>query len=86
MISSYGVGCEFGMLGEQRPLVGVIAQDLHRGGQLVAGGVGAGAEQAGGEHAELVGVRRSPSSSARIRSEIRSSASAWRRWVIMSSR
>jgi hypothetical protein len=39
------------MVGQQCPLVGVVAQDLHRGGQLIAGGVGAGGEQDAREHA-----------------------------------
>ena len=50
----HGVGCQFGMFGQQRPLVGMIAEDLHGGAQLIAGGVGSGAEQRGGEHEQFV--------------------------------
>lgn len=41
-------------LGEQRPLVGVVGQHLHRRGELVAGGVGAGAEQRRAQHEQFV--------------------------------
>ena len=50
-----GLRRELGMLGQQRPLVGVVAELLHGGGHLIAGGVGACDQQAFGEHAELVG-------------------------------
>ena len=49
-----GIACQFGMIGEQCPLVGVIAQYLHRGGQLVASGIGASHQKARDEHAQLV--------------------------------
>ena len=45
---------ELGMLGQQRPLVRMLRQHLHRGGQLVAGGVGARVEQDGDEVDQLV--------------------------------
>ena len=54
MVSSTAFGCQLGMLGQQGPLVGVIAQHLHRGGELVAGGVGAGHQQAAREHEQFV--------------------------------
>jgi hypothetical protein len=37
--------CEFGVFTQQRPLGGVVAEDIEGGGQLVASGVGAGAQQ-----------------------------------------
>ena len=40
-----GLRRQFRMVGQQRPLVGVVGQDLNRGGELVAGGVGSGVEQ-----------------------------------------
>ena len=43
------------MLGEQRPLVGVLAEEGDRAGQLVAGGVGAGHEDGLGQHRHLLG-------------------------------
>ena len=49
-----GVGREFGALRQQRPLVGVVAEHLHRGGQLVTGGIGAGHQQCRGQHQQLV--------------------------------
>ena len=42
------------MLGQQRPLVRVLGQHLHGGGQLIAGGVGTGVEQDGDEVDQLV--------------------------------
>ena len=42
--------CEFGMLSQEGPLLGVVAQILHGGGQLIAGGVGACHQQAFREH------------------------------------
>ena len=50
------VGGQLGVLGQQCPLVGVIAEHLHRGGELVSSGVGAGNQQAHDQHAQLVGV------------------------------
>ena len=44
------------MLSQQRPLVGVIAEHLHRGGELVSSGVRAGNQQTHDQHAQLVGV------------------------------
>lgn len=45
---------EFGMFGEQHPLVRVIGQHLHGGGQLVTCGVGARVEQDRDEIDQLV--------------------------------
>ena len=42
---------EFGMLGQQCPLVGMVTEGVHCCGQLIAGGVGSGDQQAGHEHA-----------------------------------
>ena len=47
---------QFGVLLEQLPLLRVLAQHVHRGGHLVAGGVGARQQQAAGEHAQFGGV------------------------------
>ena len=41
------------MLAEQCPLVGVVSEDLHRGSQLIAGGVGARAQQGGSDHEQF---------------------------------
>jgi hypothetical protein len=48
-VATRGGGEELGMLGEQRPLVGVIAEKVNRGRELVACGVGAGAEHGHGQ-------------------------------------
>ena len=45
-----GLRCELGMLSQEGPLLGVVAQDLHGGGQLIAGGVGACHQQDFCEH------------------------------------
>ena len=50
------IGGQLGVLGQQRPLVGVIAEHLHRGGELVSSGVRAGNQQTHDQHAQLVGV------------------------------
>ena len=47
---------QVGMCTQQGPLVGMLAQHLYRGGDLVAGGVGAGRQQAGREHSQFVGT------------------------------
>ena len=41
------------MIGEQLPLIGVIAEGVQRPGELVAGGVGAGHQQARHQHAQF---------------------------------
>ncbi|KZS68389.1 hypothetical protein A4G27_09550 [Mycobacterium kansasii] len=46
--------CQLGMLDQQRPLAGMVGENLHRGGQLITGGVGSGVEQDGDEVDELV--------------------------------
>ena len=50
-----GPGRELRALGQQGPLVGVLGEERHGAGQLVAGGVGAGHEDRLGEHRHLVG-------------------------------
>jgi hypothetical protein len=52
--------CELGMLCQQGPLLGVIAQIAHGGGQLIAGGVGSCHQQGRREHGELVGGESVP--------------------------
>ena len=49
-----GRGANSGRLRQQLPLVRVVGQHLHCGGQLVAGGVGAGVKQDHGEVDKLV--------------------------------
>ena len=51
-----GAGRQLGVLGQQRPLVGMVDEDVDGCGELVAGGVGARQQQSGGEHAQFVGV------------------------------
>src|SRR6202042_2752200 len=50
------IGGQLRVLGQERPLVGVITEHLHRGGELVSSGVGAGNQQTHDQHAQLVGV------------------------------
>ena len=76
---------EFGMLGEQRPLVGVRAQHLYGCGQLIAGGVGSGVEQDRDEADQLVVGEPVAVVLSRMSSEIRSSARDSRRRAINSS-
>jgi hypothetical protein len=51
-----GLRCQFGMFGEQRPLVRIVTEHLHRDGQLAARGVGSCVEQGGDEIDQLVVV------------------------------
>ena len=51
-----GAGRQLGVFGQQRPLVGMVDEDVDGCGELVAGGVGAREQQSGGEHAQFVGV------------------------------
>ena len=50
------VGRQFGMLRQQRPLVGMVDEHIDGPGQLVAGGVGAREQQAARQHAQFGGV------------------------------
>ncbi|CNI75206.1 Uncharacterised protein [Mycobacterium tuberculosis] len=47
---------EFGALAQHRPLLGVIEQYLYGSGELIAGGVRSGQQQAGHGHTKLVGA------------------------------
>ena len=51
-----GTHREIGLVSQQCPLFGMLAQHLHRRGQLTAGGVGAGDQDAERQHAELAGI------------------------------
>ena len=56
MVSSTALAANSGCSAQERPLVGVITEHLHRGGELVSSGVRAGNEQTHDQHAQLVGV------------------------------
>ena len=63
-----GIARQLGMLGQQCPLVGVIAQYLHRGGQLIAVVSVPAISRPATSMRNSSALRRSPSSSARISS------------------
>ena len=55
-----GVHGQVGIVSQQLPLLGMLAQHLHRSGHLVAGGVGARQQQTAGEHPQFGGVEAIP--------------------------
>ena len=56
MSSSTAFAAKLAGVGQQCPLIGVVAQHMRRRPQLQAGGVGASHQQRGNEHAKFVGA------------------------------